>query len=337
MIEETVEEIMGKVEKASNEFEKNNTEIKRKYLIWNIESFNLIASNVSVSKGSFGTGYPFYVLDGNLNGKIPIIAEQIRYNRQLILDGVQIQKSIWKCKSCLKEKSQDMPDLKTICKPCPNMIKELKPRKIINRLPDLDMWLVCEDGKIEQAEKELTVLLKKNNMRTSDVDPIYSIDEVYKISKIIKEGKVPKKYLPIDIHIIEYSKIKDLLDRVPEELRISKENEESPYLPIQPKSYRKKWQYDDEAYNFIYDFLSAFTPFNFEDKLQESVESSRKKVLEDNTDNELFDFLLKSATSANFKRFQTVELKEIFENRMAQWRDNLCEKQKKNGDKSNER
>ena len=47
-----------------------------------------------------------------------------------------------------------MPDLKIVCKPCPNMIDSLKPRKIINRLPDLDMWLVCEDGSIEQAQAE---------------------------------------------------------------------------------------------------------------------------------------------------------------------------------------
>ena len=67
-----------------------------------------------------------------------------------------------------------MPDLKQVCKPCPNMLDELKPRKIINRLPDLDMWLVCEDGCIEIAQDELSSLLEKYNMHTSDVDPIAS-------------------------------------------------------------------------------------------------------------------------------------------------------------------
>lgn len=78
---ETVKSLTERVEKASTDFEKNNSEIKRKYLIWNIEVFNKIASLVSVGKCSFGTGYPFYALDGNLEGKLPIIEEQIRYNR----------------------------------------------------------------------------------------------------------------------------------------------------------------------------------------------------------------------------------------------------------------
>ena len=56
----TVKEIINIVEKASTDFEKENSELKRKYLIWNIETFNFWASKVSVGLGSFGTGYPFY-------------------------------------------------------------------------------------------------------------------------------------------------------------------------------------------------------------------------------------------------------------------------------------
>ena len=130
----TIGELTNKVEKASTDFEKTNTELKRKYLIWNIEAFNSIASAVTVSKGSFGTGYPFYALDKNLQGPLPIIQEQIRYNRQLVRDGEPFQKSIYLCKSCLKKNYETMPDLKTVCKPCPNMPNTLKPRKIVNKL-----------------------------------------------------------------------------------------------------------------------------------------------------------------------------------------------------------
>lgn len=135
----TIKDVVEEVEKSSTTFEKTNTDLKRKFLKWNIEAFNMIASSVSVNRGSFGTGYPFYVLDENLNGEIPIISEQIRYNRQLVRDGEPVQKSIWQCKSCLERNYDIMPDLKIVCKPCPNMIDSLKPRKIINRLPDLDM------------------------------------------------------------------------------------------------------------------------------------------------------------------------------------------------------
>lgn len=168
----TVKEMVNQVEVASTTFEKTNTDLKRKFLIWNIEAFNTIASAVSVNRGSFGTGYPFYVLDKDLKGDIPIISEQVRYNRQLVKDGEPVQKSIWECKECLKRNYATMPDLKTVCKPCPNMLDSLKPRKLINRLPDLDMWIVCKDGKVEVAQEELTKLLEKYNMRTSDVDPL---------------------------------------------------------------------------------------------------------------------------------------------------------------------
>lgn len=153
-----------------------------------------MAASVSVNRGSFGTGYLFYVLDKDLNGKIPIISEQIRYNRQLVRDGEPVQKSIWLCQSCLERNYSIMPDLKTVCKPCPNMLDSLKPRRIINRLPDLDMWLVCEDGKVEQTQSELGDLLKKYNMRTSDVAPLQSLSDVVKIATTLKEGAFPKVF-----------------------------------------------------------------------------------------------------------------------------------------------
>ena len=101
-----------------------------------------------------------------------------------------------------------MPDLKTICKPCPNMINELKPRKIINRLPDLDMWVICKDGCVEVAQEEIRELLNEIGMNTSDVDPISSINDVHRIASQIKNKEFSRTFLPIDVHIIEYSKIK---------------------------------------------------------------------------------------------------------------------------------
>ena len=62
----TIGEITTKVANASTDFEMSNTDLKRKYLLWNIEAFNIIASSINVSKGSFGTGYPFYALNDSL-------------------------------------------------------------------------------------------------------------------------------------------------------------------------------------------------------------------------------------------------------------------------------
>ncbi len=316
----TISELTKKTERVSTEFEKTNNELKRRYLIWNIEAFKIIASNVTVNMGAFGTGYPFYALDKDLKGTLPIIQEQIRYNRQLVKDGEPFQKSIWRCKSCLERNYRDMPDMKKICRPCPNMVNELKPRKIINRLPDFDMWLVCKDDCMKQAQIELIELLKKHNMCTSDVEPLSTLDDIEEIATLLKRGELPKKFLPIDLHIIEYSKIKELIEEVPETLNDSKKHEIQPYLPIQPKSYRKNWQYDDEAYNFIYDYLSAFTPFNFPTELENALNDSRSKVVSEHKPEELFDFLMKSATKANFRRFQSTELEECFIRRVDDWK-----------------
>lgn len=316
----TIGEITKTVENVSNEFELNNTDLKRKYLIWCIEVFKSIASRVSVAKGAFGTGYPFYALDKDLKGTLPVITEQIIYNRQLVRDGIPVQKSIWKCKSCLDKNYSQMPNLKTICKPCPNVINELKPRKIINRLPDIDMWLVCKDGMINIAQKELTEFFEQNNISTSDINPIRSIEDIIDISKQLKSGQMPEIHLPIDAHIIEYSKLKELIYKVPEILREAKKHGIPPYLPIHPKSYRKQWQYDDEAYNYICDFLASFTEFEFDESLQMVLDETRRQVAKEHIPDELFELLLQSSKPANSRRFQTPELKENFKKRVSGWK-----------------
>lgn len=319
MSESTIKDITEKVETASTNFEKSNTKTKIKYLQWNVEVFNLAASKVSVYKGTFGTGYPFYALNRNFEGELPIIQEQIRYNRQLVKDGIQVQKSIWECESCLKQKYSTMPDLKKICEPCPRIINELKPRKIINRLPDLDMWLVCEDGCVDKAAQELTALLEKNNMRSSDINPLLTIEELVRISQMIQRGERPTIFLPMDMHIIEYSVLEELIKQVPNVLSEAERNDNNPYLPIYSKSYRKKWEYA-QAYNFIYDYLSAFSEFNFPQELQQTLDNTRARVANEYTPEELFKFLLNSATSANFRRFQSLELEEFFHNKVNEWK-----------------
>ena len=82
----TIKELTETVSNASNLYEETNSELKRKYLLWNITSFNQIVSKINVAICSFGTGYPFYALDSNLQGTLPIIREQLRYNGQLVKD-----------------------------------------------------------------------------------------------------------------------------------------------------------------------------------------------------------------------------------------------------------
>ena len=92
-----------------------------------------------------------------------------------------------------------------------------------------------------------------------------------------------------------------------------------PYLPIHPKSYRKHWQYDDEAYNYIFDFLVAFTEFNFDEELQQALNTSRIQVAKHFSAEELFKFLWQSTKESTFRRLQTPEIEENFKKRISGW------------------
>lgn len=308
-----------KAVEASTIFEVNNTELKRLYILENINKFNNMAKLVSNSNGTFGTGYPFYVLNSNLEGELPVIEEQLRYNNELLEKIKKSNKIIWLCGKCLEERGETLPDLKQICKPCPRIDGELKPRKIINRLPDIDMWIVSSKNNVEQTKEEMTKLFADFDLYPSDIDPIKTMQDIINISGDIERGIMPNRNLPLDAHIIDKETLISLIENVPKTLEESV-SENKPYLPIHPQSYRKKWQYDDEAYNFIYDYLASFTPFNCDRDIMEALVDSRERVTKDFTNDELFKFLYSSATDATKRRFESKGLRKVFNERVETWR-----------------
>ena len=52
----------SEVAQISTDFEKCNTNLKKEYLIKNIEKIHAIMSSIDGYCGTFGTGYPFYAL-----------------------------------------------------------------------------------------------------------------------------------------------------------------------------------------------------------------------------------------------------------------------------------
>ena len=188
----------------SDTYEKENGSIKITYINKNISEFRDLAKLIKTSKGNFATGYPFYINFTQMD-ELPVIEEQLRYNNELRLTQATEGVKIWPCEICLRRNGEMMPDLKQICKPCTKICNELKPRKVINRLPDMDMWLICEDGTLNETSHILREELLKNGFSTSDVDPVKTIQDLLEITNELKSGIIPKKLLPIDAHIIEYS------------------------------------------------------------------------------------------------------------------------------------
>lgn len=323
-------ELIRKAAIASTIFEETNTELKKEYLKKYIELYNNITSSLPGYKGSFGTGYPFYALGKDLDGTLPVIEEQIRYNNELIKDlhDYIIQPNyyydknrIWNCEICLTENQKNMPNLKTICKRCPDVHKKLRPRKIINRLPDIDLWMVIEDGYEEVTKKKLIDLFEKNNLHTSDVDPVSTINKVYEIATLLKEGIMPSEYIPLDTHIISYDNLYSLIDTTPKEIETSKKEDKIPYLPILPESLRKTWQYDDEAYNFIHDYLYALTEYNFESNLLKRLKETRKELADKYSNGELERLAILTGSDSVGRRQQNYILKKRFDERINLWKE----------------
>lgn len=312
--------ICNKAANASNEFERNTSELKRRYLVHNIMLYNHIITKINGNCGSFGTGYPFYVLDENLTGQLPVIAEQIRYNNELISFAQNSGHTNWFCFNCLLQNSNTMPDLKQICKPCPNMEDELKPRKILNRLPDIDMWMIYKDSHFDDVKEELTRLFREYNFHTSDVNPIQTIEDLTIITQDLERGIMPEKRLPLDAHIIDYQTISSLIEQVPFVLKQASIDSKTPYLPIHPLSYRKTWQYDDTAYNFIYDYLQSFTDFNFDENLKQLLIETRNIIAKSYSFEQLYQFLIASGPASAKNRYKTLALKQNFKERIDSWK-----------------
>lgn len=302
---------------ASTRFERLNNDLKRRYFIKNMERINMIMEHTPGYCGSFGTGYPFYVLDDNFQGELPIIEEQIRYNNELYDAALNINE--WVCEECLKTRGSRMPDLKRFCKVCPQVDDVYKPRRVLNRLPDVDMWMICQDDKIEEAKRVMVELFKSYGMHTSDVDPVGSVDELDEIVTQLEEGKMPSKMLPLDVHIISYSEFASLLDEIPFAICNAMDNNVTPYLPIHPQSLRKTWQYDDTAYNFVLDFLLSMTPFNWEKKLNRKLQLSRMVIGDMFTEEDLKVILDKVAPESVKRRMETVQLQKRYEGRVSSW------------------
>ena len=312
--------ICNKVAGLSNRFETCNTELKKRYIAKNITLFNTLISSMLNSKGTFGTGYPFYALEKNFKGTLPVIHEQIRYNNQLKQEGEQSNHIIWPCYECLRDNGDEMPDLKKVCNSCKKIEPSLKPRKIINRLPDIDMWVVCNECNIQAAADELISLFEENNIQPSDINPIQTIEDISDIVNDLENDTMPKKLLPIDAHIIGYSSLFSLLKLVTAILKFSSETDTIPYLPIHPLSYRKVWQYDDVAYNFIHDFLSSFTEFNFDPELEKLLLETRSFVANQYSKEQLYDYLIMTGPKSVKERHKTSLLKDRFEERIHSWK-----------------
>lgn len=318
---ETSIDIVKKAGQLSNEFEFNTSTLKKEYIISNIILYNTIIGMLKSSAGTFGTGYPFYVLNKDFSGALPVIDEQIRYNNELIGNAEKSGLDFWRCASCLDDKYHTMPDLKQICRACPAMADALKPRELIKRLPDLDMWMVCGDDDIMKVAESVKEVLFASGFKTSDIDPIGTIYDLQEIVTSLNAGEMPNKKIPIDTHIIDKATLYTLICQIPDTIEYCVKHDSVPYLPIHPISLRKTWQKDDMAYNFVFDYLASFREFNFDPKIQEVLDETRKHIAEKYSLNTLYKFMIQTGPKFIANRQKSLGLRDAFDRKIESWKE----------------
>lgn len=214
-----------------------------------------------------------------------------------------------------------MVDLKAVCKTCSQIEDELKPRKLINRLPDIDMWMICDKDNMAQVASELKDKLDGSGFETSDIDPVKTIYDMVDIVESIKQGKTPDRHLPIDTHLIDKVSMRELICGIPDILEYSEKKNVIPNLNIRPLSLRKSWQQDDEGYNFVHDYLSSLTAFNWDEDLKNDLDETRRYIAQKYSMDKLYDFLIQTGPSSVRRRHETPGLKEAFERRVESWKE----------------
>ena len=314
--------LLKKVVESTNTFEEINNKIKKDYFIKNIDTFSKIVKNISGYKGFIGIGYPFYAFKDD-SDEMPIIEEQIRYNNELLNNKELL--SNWYCETCLKNNLESMPDLKYICKRCKNMDNDFKPRKVITRIPDMDYWIIIDDSYVDQAKDEIIEILKNNNLSTSDTNPINTINDFYEIALDIKNEKMPSKYLPVDIHLINYNLLCECINNINSKIDSFIKINKIPYFPIHTQALRKKWQYDEEACDFIHDYLYSFTEYDIDDNLSNMLYNSRRELVNKYTNEELYNMVIDTGKDFVIRRQENIDLQNILNNRINKWREPMID------------
>lgn len=307
--------IVEGVARLSSMYELQNTELKKAYTQQEMQQIKNVFELSKYYKGTFGTGYPFYAVGEDMTYDLPVILEQLRYNNELIEQCRKQDTRLWACLNCLEENVDDFPNLKIYCKPCADLSNELKPRKVINRMPDLDIWCVAEKRTTKKICGELSSLLENTTLTTSDVDPLQTFEDFKEIVLAMQSGKMPTKHLPLDIHVVEEGILNNLIEKVPDSI-----NTGNLELSIYPYSLRKTWDYESEGYNFVHDFLVSFSDLGLPKKTQKKLYESRKKLAERYSPEELYAVLMEIASDSTKRRYETEQLQEVFKEKVKKWK-----------------
>ncbi|MEO6508654.1 MAG: hypothetical protein ABIO02_01765 [Patescibacteria group bacterium] len=210
---------------------------------------NEIAAEVvgkDLAREVFCTGYPYYLLHESLPDAF-VVREIQTYlgttERNIEASRENHNHGNWPCPGC--QDHGNLPDLKTLCKPCDRTV--FRPRDIFKALPDIDLSLVV-DGHIDLSVKDdIAGYIESRGLAVSDHNMRKALDG-------FTEGyaaRDPLRYILLDFHVIEAEDYKAGLD----ELSRGNFNVEIPIA-----SYRGNGKWDDrERLPLGFDYMLSLT------------------------------------------------------------------------------
>ena len=215
-----------------------------------VEYSNRIVDGIHAKSGlkpyaAIGLGYPFYLLSPEMPDKFELrtyeeftdITQQ-KLDHHISQDG----KYGWMCTGC--QEAGNLPDLKTLCKPCNRV--QFKPRDIFKAVPDVDMVVVMPTTDDNLAR--VSAACESLGVRVSDSDIRGSID--YFLSGV--DTNIPENYVLVDLHVMNQNVFESSLQSVEEGVTSIK----APVI-----SYRGKGNWDStEQLPFWLDVVESATP-----------------------------------------------------------------------------
>lgn len=265
-----------------------------------------LSDNVDDFVATVGTGYPFYAMKEN--GETPYIDEFsnfIDYTRGLVREDAKKNPDGWVCASC--QASNDLPDLKTKCKPC--ALVKLRPRDVFKALPDLDLHVIV-DAPTQETEKQVEKTLNRLGYTQSDTDIAGSITRSKKIMSGVVNGSNPAPKLPVDVHVWSKQAAEECMGLIASGETNTK---------ILIRSLHTTWE--DDYLDFWFDFIFSMSEIDMRDPdFQKKVDKARSAIVNQNVSVDSVVQKVQERSPRAARLLQTQGVKDVLTDRLNSWK-----------------
>ena len=256
--------------------------------------------------GSFGLGYPFYakVQDGFV--KVDEINNFIE-NNLIQIKKISSKEGISASLACIECQAQNnLPDLRSVCSNCDRVNPDIKPRKVLKMLPDMDILIVLRSVD-DDTLHDIQTTLNKEGYVQSDISIKNALESIKDVLSSLKNGKNTNSKIPIDLHVVSYKQFNAAFNQI--------QNGEKAL--IKSKALHMTWE--DYDLPFWFDFVFSATELgSLDEELKDKVLELRKIIKRNYSEDELINELRKNYPRAQ-RILDTKEIEISLRNKIKSW------------------